>query len=217
MSTENTIRRQIISSSISMNAMGINRGTSGNVSARYCKGFLITPTGLSYDKTKPKDIVYIDEKGLPHGDNAPSSEWRFHHDIYQNRLDVSGIVHTHSSFATSLSCLRISIPAFHYMVALCGGDDIKCAPYATFGTQKLSNYALRALKERKACLLANHGMICTGQTVNDALNLAVEVEALSEQYWRALQIGKPEILSTKEMRIILKKFQTYGQAQKNMI
>jgi L-fuculose-phosphate aldolase len=103
------------------------------------------------------------------------------------------------------------------MVALCGGDDIKCAPYATFGTQKLSNYALRALKERKACLLANHGMICTGQTVNDALNLAVEVEALSEQYWRALQIGKPEILSTKEMQIILKKFQTYGQAQKNMI
>tara|TARA_B110000305_G_C19423181_1_gene632054 strand:- start:335 stop:994 length:660 start_codon:yes stop_codon:yes gene_type:complete len=214
MSTAINIRRQIIDTSIAMNTLGINRGTSGNVSARHDQGCLITPSGLRYEITKPKDIVYIDALTEPHGKYAPSSEWRFHHDIYRNRSDVGAIVHTHSSFATSLSCLRIAIPAFHYMVAVCGGDNIRCAPYTTFGTQKLSNYALSALKDRKACLLANHGMICVGETLESALKLAVEVEALCEQYWRALQVGIPKILSKKEMQTVLKKFRSYGQIKK---
>ena len=214
MTSELNIRRQIIESSIAMNALGINRGTSGTVSARHDRGCLITPSGLRYEITKPKDIVYIDDLANAHGKYAPSSEWRFHHDIYRNRSDVGAIVHTHSSFATSLSCLRMTIPAFHYMVAVCGGNNIRCARYTTFGTQKLSDYALSALKDRKACLLANHGMICVGETVEGALKLAVEVEALCEQYWRALQVGKPKILSKIEMQTVLKKFQTYGQAKK---
>ncbi|MDA0237386.1 MAG: class II aldolase/adducin family protein [Proteobacteria bacterium] len=214
MTTALNIRRQIIKTSIAMNALGINRGTSGNVSARHNQGCLITPSGLRYEMTKPNDIVYIDKLAKPHGKFAPSSEWRFHHDIYHNRSDVGAIVHTHSSFATSLSCLRMNIPAFHYMVAICGGDNIRCATYATFGTQKLSDSALSALKDRKACLLANHGMICIEETLERALKLAVEVEALCEQYWRALQIGKPKVLSKIEMQTVLKKFQSYGQIKK---
>ncbi|MDC1310931.1 class II aldolase/adducin family protein [Burkholderiales bacterium] len=211
MTSKQSISRQVIRAAISMNTLGINRGTSGNVSARHKKGCLITPSGLRYEKTKPKDIVYIDEMGASHGEHAPSSEWRFHHDIYQDRQDVGAIVHTHSSFATSLSCLRIDIPSFHYMIAICGGDDIRCAPYATFGTQKLSDNTMLALANRKACLLANHGMICVEQTLDKAISLAVEVEALCEQYWRALQVGSPKILSKKEMQTVLKKFRTYGE------
>lgn len=217
MTSEQSIRRQIIRTAISMNTLGINRGTSGNVSARHDKGCLITPSGLSYETTDRKDIVYIDEEGTSYGECAPSSEWRFHYDIYQNRSDVNAIVHTHSSFATALSCLRIEVPAFHYMVAICGGDNIRCAPYATFGTQKLSDHTILALANRNTCLLANHGMICLGETLDKALSLAVEVEALCEQYWRALQIGKPKILTKKEMQIVLKKFQTYGRAKKSNV
>lgn len=198
-----------------MNSPGINRGTSGNVSARWESGFLITPSGLRYEDTRPSDIVFVDSAGNANGRRLPSSEWRFHHDIYRSRSDTGAIVHTHSSFATTLACLRNDVPAFHYMIAVAGGDNIRCAPYATFGTQQLSTNALKALKDRKACLLANHGMITTGASLEKALALTVEVEALCEQYWRALQIGEPAILSTKEMRTILKKFETYGQAAIN--
>src|SRR5437764_111745 len=142
---------------------------------------------------------------------APKWEWRFHRDIYAVRIEVRAIVHAHSSFATTLACLGRGIPAFHYMVALAGGKDIRCAPYATFGTQALSDGALSALEGRRACLLANHGMIATGATLADALALAVEVEALAEQYWRALQIGEPRLLSEAEMAVVLEKFATYGQ------
>ena len=173
-----------------MNTLGINRGTSGNVSARWKSGFLVTPSGLRYEDSRPGDIVFVDAKGKPAGKWAPSSEWRFHYDIYRNRSDVQAVVHTHSSFATTLACLGKGIPAFHYMIALAGGDSIRCAPYATFGTQKLSDNAVKALEDRKACLLANHGMIVTGPDLDKTLSLAVEVEALCEQYWRALQIGK---------------------------
>jgi len=195
-----------------MNSRGINRGTSGNVSARWQSGFLITPTGLRYEDTKPSDIVFIDAAGNPNGKRLPSSEWRFHHDIYRRRADTCAVVHVHSSFATTLACLGKEVPAFHYMIAVAGGDSIRCAPYATFGTQQLSNNALQALQDRKACLLANHGMIATGANLEKALALTVEVEALCEQYWRALQIGEPAILSAKEMRTVLHKFANYGQA-----
>lgn len=207
---ESALRRQIIATALAMNARGINRGKSGNVSTRWRDGFLITPSGLAYDEMKPSQIVFIDAGGVAYGKLAPSSEWRFHHDIYRARADAQAVVHAHSSFATTLACLGRDIPAFHYMVAVAGGNNIRCAPYATFGTQQLSDHALAALKDRKACLLANHGMIALEQSLQKALALAVEVEALCEQFWRALQIGQPNILPDAEMAVVLEKFRTYG-------
>jgi L-fuculose-phosphate aldolase len=209
--SELALRKAVIATALAMNARAINRGKSGNVSARFGKGFLVTPTGLPYEKTKPADIVFIDARGMPKGTRVPSSEWRFHHDIYRARPEVQAIVHTHSSFATTLACLGRDVPAFHYMIAVAGGNSIRCAPYATFGTQQLSDQALKALEDRRACLLANHGMIAVGGTLEHALALAVEVEALCEQYWRALQIGPPNLLSDEEMATVLEKFKTYGQ------
>jgi L-fuculose-phosphate aldolase len=200
--TEQQLRRDIIRTALAMNSLGINRGTSGNVSARWKAGFLITPSGHRYEDTGPADIVFVNATGKPRG--------KRHHDIYRNRSDVHAIVHTHSSFATTLACLHKDVPAFHYMIAVAGGNSIRCAPYATFGTQKLSNNALKALADRKACLLANHGMIATGAGLDKALSLAIEVEALCEQYWRALQIGKPKILSAQEMSTVIRKFRSYG-------
>jgi L-fuculose-phosphate aldolase len=208
---EARLRREIIATARKMNALGINRGKSGNVSARIEGGFLITPTGLEYDSTRPADVVAMTLAGKTRGVRLPSSEWRFHRDIYRSRRDAGAIVHAHAAFATTLACLGRGIPAFHYMIAVAGGSDIRCAPYATFGTQELSDRALRALRGRKACLLANHGMIAIGATLPAALALAVEVEALAEQYWRALQIGRPRLLSAAEMARVLEKFRTYGQ------
>jgi len=213
--SELPLRKAIIATALAMNALGINRGKSGNVSARWKDGFLITPSGLPYEETRPADAVFVDGKGKSTGKQAPSSEWRFHHDIYRTREDVQSVVHAHSSFATTLACLEMGVPAFHYMVAIAGGNSIRCARYATFGTQALSGHALEALSDRKACLLANHGMIATGDSLKHALALAVEVEALCEQYWRALQIGKPSILSDSEMEIVLEKFRIYGKGTKD--
>ncbi|HTP47181.1 MAG TPA: class II aldolase/adducin family protein [Casimicrobiaceae bacterium] len=209
--TEMALRREIIATARKMNALGINRGKSGNVSARVTGGLLITPTGLEYDSTRPADIVAMTLAGKVRGARLPSSEWRFHRDIYASRRDAGAIVHAHAAFATTLACLGRGIPAFHYMIAVAGGRDIRCAPYATFGTQELSDHALRALRGRRACLLANHGMIAIGATLPAALALAVEVEALAEQYWRALQLGRPKLLSKAEMTRVLEKFRTYGQ------
>lgn len=203
-------KKQIIATALQMNALGVNRGKSGNVSARWKDGFLVTPSGLPYGETKPGDIVFIDKKATATGKRPPSSEWRFHFDIYRHKNEVNAVVHTHSSFATTLACLEMAVPAFHYMVAVAGGNSIRCAPYATFGTQSLSDNALIALEDRKACLLANHGMIATAGSLESALALAVEVEALCEQYWRALQIGKPNLLSDAEMAVVVEKFKTYN-------
>lgn len=210
--TELQLRRQIIATALRMNALGINRGKSGNVSARWKDGLLVTPSGLPYDETKPADIVFVDKQACAKGRRPPSSEWRFHFDIYRSKSEVHAVVHTHSSFATTLACLGMGVPAFHYMVAVAGGNDIRCAPYATFGTQALSDHALTALRDRRACLLANHGMIATGANLKSALALAVEVEALCEQYWRALQVGKPRLLGDDEMVTVVEKFKVY-QAQ----
>jgi L-fuculose-phosphate aldolase len=215
MSDEQALRQSVIATALAMNAAGINRGKSGNVSARLSRagfdGFLVTPTGVPYAQTGPGDIVAMTLAGEAQGQRLPSSEWRFHRDIYATRADALAIVHTHAPFATSLACLHRGIPAFHYMVAVAGGIDIRCAPYATFGTQQLSDHALEALVGRKACLLANHGMIALGDSLAHALALAVEVETLAEMYWRALQIGEPVQLSGEEMAIVLQKFATYGQ------
>jgi len=208
--TELQLRKQIITIALQMNSLGINRGKSGNVSARWKDGFLVTPSGLPYETTKPADIVFIDAKARARGKRAPSSEWRFHFDIYRAKDEVHAVVHTHSSFATTLACLGMAVPAFHYMVAIAGGNSIRCAPYATFGTQTLSDHALKAMEDRRACLLANHGMISTGTSLAGALALAVEVEALCEQYWRALQVGKPNLLSDDEMILVIEKFKTYN-------
>jgi L-fuculose-phosphate aldolase len=208
--TELTLRQQIIATALRMNELGINRGKSGNVSARSGDGFLVTPSGLPYEETSPEDIASVTLGGQATGSRAPSTEWRFHRDIYASRHHVAAIVHTHSTFATTLACLRRGIPAFHYMIAVAGGKDIRCADYATFGTQALSDRALAALEKRNACLLANHGMIALGRSLADALALAVEVEALAEQYWRSLQIGTPNLLSDSEMDRVLEKFRAYG-------
>ena len=212
--SELTLRKAIIATALAMNALGINRGKSGNVSARWKDGFLITPSGLPYKESRPADIVFVGKNANATGKRPPSSEWRFHYDIYRTRKDAQAVVHTHSSFATTLACLAMDVPAFHYMIAVAGGNSIRCAPYATFGTQELSDQALQAMSNRKACLLANHGMIAAGDSLKYALALAVEVEALCEQYWRALQIGKPAILSDSEMEVVLEKFKTYGKGTK---
>ena len=211
---ETKLRQEIIATARRMNALGINRGKSGNVSARIRGGYLVTPTGLAYESTRPRDIVAMTLRGDARGPRLPSSEWRFHRDIYKAREEANAIVHAHSPFATTLACLGRDIPPFHYMIAVAGGKDIRCAPYATFGTQKLSDHALAALDGRKACLLANHGMIALGSSLAAALALAVEVEALAEQYWRALQLGAPNLLADEEMAVVLHKFSTYGQPDK---
>lgn len=200
-----------------LDALGLNRGASGNCSVRTVDGFLITPSGIPPEELTDTAIVAMSLLGPRGGSREikastanPSSEWRFHHDIYRQRPDVNAIVHCHSSFATTLACLHKEIPAFHYMIAVAGGSTIRCAPYALFGSQELSNSALKALEDRKACLLANHGMIAVGRDLTDALRIAIEVESLCEQYWRALQIGAPQILSDIQMRDVMDKFRTYG-------
>ena len=214
---ERALRESVIATALAMNAAGINRGKAGNVSARWrdsaFNGFLITPTGVPYRQTAPEQIVAMTLAGETHGALLPSSEWRFHRDIYAARADAQAIVHTHAPFATTLACMHRGIPPFHYMVAVAGGKDIRCADYATFGTQELSDLAVAALAGRRACLLANHGMIAVGASLEKALALAVEVETLAEMYWRALQIGEPVVLTDVEMDVVLEKFRTYGQPQ----
>ncbi len=213
--TLQSAREQLLAISHQLCSLGLNRGTSGNVSVRVNNearqaGLLITPSGMAADKMTPSDMVWMDFSGNVSGQNQPSSEWRFHLDILQHRPEVNAVIHTHSMFATTLSTLRLDIPAFHYMIALAGGDSIRCAPYALFGSQQLSDHALQALQDRRACLLANHGMISIGATLEKALDITVEVETLSEQYLRALQVGKPHILSDGEMREVQEKFKGYG-------
>jgi len=215
MTGETALRNAIIATALAMNAAGINRGKSGNVSGRWrddgFDGYLITPSGLPYERTAASDIVAMSLDGESLGARTPSSEWRFHRDIYRARPEVGAIVHTHAPFATTLACLDRGIPAFHYMVAVAGGTDIRCAPYATFGTQALSDHAVAALDDRRACLLAHHGMIAVGGDLDSTLALAVEVETLAEMYWRVLQVGEPALLSDQEMVVVLSKFAGYGR------
>lgn len=207
-------RRAIIAACRDMNRLGINQGTSGNISVRVAGGFLMTPTGVPYDELTPELIVAMTADGKFGGDVLPSSEWRFHRDILANRPDANAVVHCHAMFTTTLAILHKEIPAIHYMIAASGGPNIRCAPYATYGTQELSQHALAALKDRKACLLANHGMIAIGPSLARAMWLAVEVETLAAQYWRALQIGKPKLLSAAEIATVIAKFGGYGQQPK---
>ena len=193
-------------------ARGLYAGTSGNVSARTSDGLLITPTGVPCEDVDAASIVAMTADGAARGRLAPSSEWRIHRDIYRERRDVGAVVHTHSTAATALACLRRAIPAFHYMVAKAGGDDIRCARYATYGTAALSRNALAALAGgRRACLLANHGLLALGADLSSARALAEEVEALCAQYIQARAAGTPNILPAREMKRVRAKFATYGQ------
>jgi len=206
-------RREIANACLDMNRRGINQGTSGNISVRVKEGFLLTPSGIAYDEMKPGDIVLMRPDASHVGTRKPSSEWRFHHALMTTRPEIGAVVHTHAMFATTLSCLGLEIPAVHYMIAAAGGENIRCAPYATYGTQETADNAVNALQDRNACLLANHGMIVVGPNLKKAMWLAVEVETLAAQYWRALQIGKPNILPKKEINRVIDKFKTYGQVK----
>jgi L-fuculose-phosphate aldolase len=165
---------------------------------------------MTVEEMTPRDMVWMSFDGKAQGGRQPSSEWRFHRDILQARPEVGAVIHTHATFATTLACLHREIPPFHYMIAVAGGDTIRCAPYALFGSQALSDAALSALQDRKACLLANHGMIAVGRDLDQALSVAVEVETLCEQYWRALQAGEPQLLSDAQMAEVMEQFKGYG-------
>jgi L-fuculose-phosphate aldolase len=215
--TELAARKSIIQAALSMNAMGINQGTSGNVSVRYGNRMLITPSGVPYEELDPQDLcaTEIKEDGKAwHGDLAPSSEWRFHLDIYKARPDVGAVVHTHSMYATVMAICGKPIPAVHYMVAASGGTEIRVAKYATYGTEELSKNALEALEGRTCCLLKNHGVIATGPNIKRALWLASEVETVARQYHLALTIGGGDIIPDDEMNRIIAKFKAYGPLAK---
>ncbi|HEY1999706.1 L-fuculose-phosphate aldolase [Paraburkholderia sp.] len=213
-STETALREAVIETAQAMERLGINQGTSGNVSARWQDGLLITPSGVPYDQLHAGSIVWLP---LDVADDAevfrsqrPSSEWRFHRDILRSRPDIHAVVHTHSNAATALSIHARDIPAHHYMVAVAGGNSIRCAPYATFGSQALSDHAIAALQDRTACLLAHHGVIALGHDLARALWLANEVEVLAQQYLLASQLGTPPVLSDAEMSEVIEKFKGYG-------
>ena len=209
-------REQLLAIAQKLVETGLNKGTSGNSSVRFEGGFLVTPTGMAVEDMSAASMVKMQFDGSFDADKTqpnikPSSEWRFHRDILQNYAEINAVIHTHSMFATTLACLHKDIPPFHYMIAVVGGDTIRCAPYALFGSQALSNNALAALTDRKACLLANHGMIVLGRDLDDALAVTVEVENLCEQYWRALQLGEPHILTEAEVRDVFQQFKGYGK------
>jgi L-fuculose-phosphate aldolase len=206
-----SLSQTIIDTCLAMNTHGINQGNAGNISQRFEDGFLITPSAIAYEQLQPDDVVYVDMVGSSRDSLAPSSEWRMHRDIYVNHPAAGAVLHAHSTFATALSCLRLDIPAFHYMIAVAGGADIRCADYALFGTQALSDNMLAALADRRACLLGTHGMICFHDNLDKALWLGVEVETLARQYWHARQAGAPIILTSAQMAEVLEKFKSYGK------
>lgn len=202
-------RTSLLETSRRLVERGLNRGASGNASVRDGDGMLITPSAMSVDEMTPDSMVRMDLQGNVVQGGKPSSEWRFHRDILATRGEINAVVHVHSTYATTIACLRRDIPAVHYMIAMAGGNSIRCTPYSVFGEQELSDHALQALHGRKACLLGNHGMIALGKDLDDALAVAVEVEFLCEIYWRTLQVGEPHILTSQQMHDVQQKFVDY--------
>lgn len=209
---ENEKRQAIIDACRRMNALGINQGTSGNISVRHGAGLLITPTSTPYDSMTPDQIVFMDMNGSHAPEQKPSSEWRFHLDILRSRNDVHAVVHAHPAYCTILAIMGREIPPIHYMIAVAGGENIRCAPYATYGTPELSQHALTALHGRFACLLGHHGMIAIGASLPKAMWLAVEVETLARQYHGCLQLGEPPLLAKDEIERVRLKMAGYGHA-----
>ena len=230
-SPETAARWEVIETARAMSSRGLSPGRSGNTSRRWvCRGrlsrgcfsqgcfsqgwgdgMLITPTGMAYDEIAPADVVFVDAGGNAHGRRKPSSEWRFHLAAYAARPDIGAVVHAHSLHAVVIACTGKPIPAFHYMVAVAGGDDIPCVPYATFGTEALANHVAAGLATRDACLMAHHGQIAVGRSLASALELAAEVEVLAEQYYKVSTLGRPVILSSAEMAEVIERFKGYGQ------
>lgn len=208
--TERQVRQAIVDGCKRMNALGINQGTSGNISVRLGKGMLISPSAVPYDRLTTDDIVFVSATGDYESPRRPSSEWRFHRDILAQRDDVNAIIHAHPLYCTTLAICGKEIPPLHYMVAAAGGSHIRCAEYATFGTEALSKNVLAALGELKACLIANHGAIAVGPDLEAALWLAVEIETLAHQYVLSLQLGGPNLLAEEEIERVLCKFKDYG-------
>lgn len=211
--TEIERRQSIISYCLLMNELGINQGMSGNISLRHGDGLLITPTSIPYDRLEPEDIVYLAADGTPTGRRPPSSEWRFHRDILHARKDVNAVIHAHPTYCAILAIMHRPIPPIHYMIAVAGGHDIRCAPYALFGSEELSRHAVEALEQRRACLLAHHGMISVGSSLEKAMWLAVEVETLARQYHGCLQIGEPPLLTIEQIQEVATKMAGYGQTE----
>jgi L-fuculose-phosphate aldolase len=204
-------RKQLLETARKMSARGLAPGTSGNVSLRLDDGgMLITPSGVPYDELEGSDLVEVDARGESRANRKPSSEWRLHRALYAARKDAGAIVHTHSPKATALACLRRDIPAFHYMVAIAGGNDVRCARYATFGSAELAAEAVAALEGRRACLLANHGVVALGTSLPAALRIAEEIEVLAGEYLTALSVGEPVILDEREMAAVHERFAGYG-------
>ncbi|MBV9811569.1 MAG: class II aldolase/adducin family protein [Acetobacteraceae bacterium] len=210
---EQALRTEIVEQARRMNALGINQGTSGNISARCGSDMLITPSSTPYEAMRPEDVAVMPldgKRGEWSGPLKPSTEWRFHFDILRGRPDAGAVVHTHATYCTTLAILRKEIPAVHYMIASFGGSTVRCAPYATFGTAELAAHALTALEGRNACLLANHGMIVVGPNLARAMWLAVELETIARQYVLSLQTGTPVILSEAEIAEAARGFSSYG-------
>ena len=213
---EQALRHQLVTVARRLNGSGLNQGTSGNLSARIEAGLLVTPSSLPYEQMEAGDLVALDLSGQPllKQQRRPSSEWRLHADVLSCRPEAMAVLHCHPIHATALACHDRAIPAFHYMVAVAGGDEIRCAPYATFGTKELSDNVVKALEGRSACLLARHGMVTLGKDLDSALRVAVEVETLARMYLQALQLGEPPVLSKEQMHAVHAQFQGlhYGQA-----
>ena len=204
-------RRALLSAAQRMSAEGLSRGTSGNLSVRLARGFLITPSGMAYDAMRPSDLVACAPDGTPRGTRTPSSEWRLHRDVYAAREDVVAIVHAHPTFATTLACLHRPIAAVHYQLATAGVPEVRCAPYATFGTEALSRVTVETLGAANACLMANHGLIAVGGSLEEALKVARDVEWVAELTCRAGSLGRPKVLARAELEQVIEKFATYGQ------
>jgi L-fuculose-phosphate aldolase len=214
--SEQALRTELVEAARALDRLGLNQGRSGNVSVRSGDGFLITPSGVATDALTPDGIAHMELGGSYAGPLPPSSEWRMHLAIYRDRPEAGAVVHTHATFSTALACLRQEIPPFHYMVAMAGGRTIRCADYATFGTDDLSQAMMRALDGRRACLLANHGMIAFGASLRKAVDLAVEVETLARQYWYARSLGAPVLLSPGQMAEVEARFAAYGRPPDEM-
>lgn len=215
-SSEKSLRAAVVATAQAVSRTGLSPGKTGNVSCRLADAMLITPTAVPYEAMTPDDIVRVAADGsVAKGQRAPSSEWHFHLAAYRARPDAGAVVHTHSMHATVLACAGQPIPAFHYMVLALGGADIPLVPYVTFGTEQLGVQVGEALRDRKVCLLANHGQIATGKTLEAALATAREVETLAEQYYKVLTLGKPRLLSADEIAAAVARFATYGQPAKS--
>ena len=210
-SQDGELRMALVAASKRLDALGLNRGSTGNLSHRLRDGMLITPTGMGADELRPQDLVWLGHDGTLLGDWQPSAEWHFHRAIYLARPDLNAMVHTHSVNATALACLDRGLPAFHYMVAIAGGDDVPCTPYHTFGTEQLSAAVALALTDRQACLMAHHGMVAGGASLGQAVKITIEVESLCEVYLKALAVAEPTLLSNAAMAEVIERFRGYGK------